>query len=56
MRDDTDRIQGAKLDCPASKSRWKPNTQQLCLLEQHFKSGIFSSTVTGTLLGFFMVV
>lgn len=22
-----------------SKTRWKPNSQQLCLLEQHFKSG-----------------
>lgn len=27
-----------------SKSRWKPNSQQLCLLEQHFKSGYTKAT------------
>ncbi|CAD7699633.1 unnamed protein product [Ostreobium quekettii] len=27
-----------------SKTRWKPNSQQLCLLEQHFKSGYTKAT------------
>ena len=31
-------------DSQGSKTRWKPNSQQLCLLEQHFKSGKCRST------------
>ena len=31
-------------DGQGSKTRWKPNSQQLCLLEQDFKSGKSRST------------
>lgn len=31
-------------DSQGSKTRWKPNPQQLCLLEQHFKSGYTKAT------------
>ncbi|GMH45748.1 hypothetical protein BSKO_13711 [Bryopsis sp. KO-2023] len=33
-----------KMESVPSKSRWKPNSQQLCLLEQHFKSGYTKAT------------
>lgn len=33
-----------RADSLSSKSRWKPNSQQLCLLEQHFKSGYTKAT------------
>jgi len=32
------------LETVVSKTRWKPNSQQLCLLEQHFKSGYTKAT------------
>eukprot|EP00210_Caulerpa_lentillifera_P007160 g6850.t1 len=30
--------------CNGAKARWKPNTKQLCFLEQHFRTGYTKST------------